>query len=423
MDAPSPQRERLAFLDLARGIAALAVVLAHGLGAWVPGYLDRAQQTIELGRAGVILFLIISGFIIPASLEQGGSLGKFWLRRFFRLFPAYWLVIAVAYLYLLAGGANLPVPLEDTTTWLVNMTMCQGFLGHDDVNGVFWSLTLELLIYFACSLLFAVGLLRRVGWSVGMVFVLGFLPVGLIRPLFMSNPYIINGYRLLFLLPLVGLIAQRYHSGRIGWRSFYTFALGLPLVVSIVWGINKALYPHRVELVSLTSWLYTWGPSYLLFLFLLEARRLPMPAFGLWLGRISFSLYLFHPLVLSSLLMIGGPVWVLLPALIVGSLLVSALIYYGVEEPGIALGRAIERRLFQRKQSALIEQTAAKAVGLIPDRSALDSIKSLPILTAGHNRILTREILCHAEASQRGDAQGRRTDTDRAGTEGRRQGT
>src|SRR5947209_2434707 len=93
----------------------------------------------SLGKIGVILFLVISGFIIPVSLEQGGSNARFWLRRFFRLFPAYWLSILLAYLSTRCGRAVTGVQGWD---WLVNLTMLEGFFGRPLVCGVFWTLQL-----------------------------------------------------------------------------------------------------------------------------------------------------------------------------------------------------------------------------------------------------------------------------------------
>src|SRR5579864_4968448 len=86
--ASSP--DRLPFLDVLRGLAALAVVVEHGLAVTVPGYLDFSLGFFDMGQWGVTLFLLISGFIIPVTLERGGSNFKFWVNRFFRLFPLYW---------------------------------------------------------------------------------------------------------------------------------------------------------------------------------------------------------------------------------------------------------------------------------------------------------------------------------------------
>src|SRR5260370_40633250 len=86
MGGRTEKPERLEFLDFARGLAALLVVVAHGLATCVPGFLHWSLTHLDLGRAGVVLFLLISGFIIPTSLGKGGNLGKVWWSRFFRLF-------------------------------------------------------------------------------------------------------------------------------------------------------------------------------------------------------------------------------------------------------------------------------------------------------------------------------------------------
>jgi peptidoglycan/LPS O-acetylase OafA/YrhL len=340
------QARRLGFLDAARGVAALAVVAAHGAGAYFPAYLPWARVNLELGRAGVVLFLLISGFIIPTSLEQGGSLGKFWLRRLFRLFPAYWLCVGLCYASLLAAPLELPGATCPPAAWLANLTMCQGFVGQRDVCGVFWTLQLELVIYAACSVLFALGLLRRVGGGAALAVVLVLLAIALGRPLLAGKPFIVGGQRLLYLLPLMGFVAQRYHSGRLGWKRFYALVVAQPAVLTSGWLLSKILYPADVEFVSLRTLLLNWGVAYALFLFFLEARHLRMPEFALWLGRVSYSVYLLHPLVLVWLTYLAVPAWLALPLLLAGTLAASALSYYAVEEPGIRLGRALERRLF-----------------------------------------------------------------------------
>ena len=82
------------------------VLSEHGLDHSWPGLLSSLFGNGNLGRAGVLCFLIVSGFIIPASIEQGGSNVRFWMRRFFRLFPTYWLSIAVAFGYCWSSGGR-----------------------------------------------------------------------------------------------------------------------------------------------------------------------------------------------------------------------------------------------------------------------------------------------------------------------------
>jgi peptidoglycan/LPS O-acetylase OafA/YrhL len=137
----------------------------------------------------------------------------------------------------------------------------------------------------------------------------------------------------------------------VGWKQFYSFLACGPLGLLLVWGLNKLLYP-QAENRGLLGMFGTWGLAYAVFVVLLEGRRLRLPAWGLWVGRISYSLYLFHPLVLILLLGFGCPGWALMPALLVASLALAALIYHAVEEPAIRLGRLVEQRLLKKPAPA-----------------------------------------------------------------------
>ena len=86
--AVTPGR-RLAWLDALRGVAALFVVFDH-LGYYV---LQHAREVVyqwfDPGQYGVFVFFMVSGYIVPASLERKGSIRGFWVGRVFRLYPLY----------------------------------------------------------------------------------------------------------------------------------------------------------------------------------------------------------------------------------------------------------------------------------------------------------------------------------------------
>ena len=87
---------RLAWLDVLRGLAALAVVFNH-FGYFVPaGLKNPVNHWVNPGDYGVFVFFLISGYIVPASLERKGSVRTFWVSRLFRLYPLYLLAVAVA---------------------------------------------------------------------------------------------------------------------------------------------------------------------------------------------------------------------------------------------------------------------------------------------------------------------------------------
>jgi peptidoglycan/LPS O-acetylase OafA/YrhL len=339
MSGGEARKERIAFLDVARGLAALLVLAEHGLDRCLPRFLPATIGHGNLGRSGVILFLVISGFVIPTSLEGVGSNKRFWLRRFFRLYPAYWLSIAIAFIYSW-HDATCGYGLK-TADWFLNLTMLQAFFRHPDVWGVFWTLQWELIIYATCSLLFAAGLLRFSGWIAALALT-GYGLLGLARPLFAGSLFSVGGQRLLYMAPLAGLVAQRALTRRIPAGMSVAFVLGQTCVMGAVWSLNHLLFPARMTSACLWELACTWGTAYTCFLLLLTARKFPMLAVAGWLGRISYSVYLLHPFVL--LILPPWPTWAFLPALLSGTLLISDLAYRLVERPGIQLGRAIERR-------------------------------------------------------------------------------
>ena len=87
---------RLAWLDALRGFAALCVVFDHGSTLLVLPARDFLYQWFNFGEYGVFVFFLVSGYIVPASLERKGSLRSFWTSRGFRLYPMYAAAIAAA---------------------------------------------------------------------------------------------------------------------------------------------------------------------------------------------------------------------------------------------------------------------------------------------------------------------------------------
>ena len=87
---------RLAWLDLLRGIAALFVVFDHLSYYLLQHVRAEVYNWFDAGNYGVFVFFIISGYIVPASLERKGSVRTFWISRLFRLYPLYLLAVGIA---------------------------------------------------------------------------------------------------------------------------------------------------------------------------------------------------------------------------------------------------------------------------------------------------------------------------------------
>ncbi|MER5644085.1 acyltransferase [Streptosporangium sp. NPDC002524] len=154
---------RLAELDLLRFLAAIAVLAFHYFIAFASVWGDRPAELFPaistlsgLGILGVELFFMISGFVILMSI-WGRGLGAFALSRLVRLYPAYWVSVAVtAAVYGLTAATALD-PKLSLGEYGINLTMLQRALGVYDANGVYWSLWVELRFYVLISILVIAG--------------------------------------------------------------------------------------------------------------------------------------------------------------------------------------------------------------------------------------------------------------------------
>ena len=146
---------RLAWLDVLRGLAALAVVFNH-FGYFLPsGVKNPVYQWINPGDYGVFVFFLISGYIVPASLERKGSVRTFWVSRLFRLYPLYLLAVAIAVtLYMVHVGGLRGEGADPETSVLSQMLMMSNVLAGQNLPNVVWSLSYEMIFYLLLTALF-----------------------------------------------------------------------------------------------------------------------------------------------------------------------------------------------------------------------------------------------------------------------------
>ncbi len=155
---------RLASLDWLRIAAALTVVLYHmmwrgALGA--DAYTDVTFASgfwLRYGHFAVQLFFLISGFVIAATLVDRTAV-SFARKRLLRLWPAYALCVTItACAMWLETGANDAVSWAG---WLANLTFVAPAFGLPFMDGVYWSLVLELIFYGWIALALLTGILPR----------------------------------------------------------------------------------------------------------------------------------------------------------------------------------------------------------------------------------------------------------------------
>jgi peptidoglycan/LPS O-acetylase OafA/YrhL len=160
-------KARVNEIDLLRFVAALSVVLFHYT---FRGYAADSLSEMpypalapvaKYGYLGVELFFLISGFVILMTASSG-TLKDFTISRAVRLYPAFWQCCTITFLVtVLAAPAGMSVTLPQ---YLANMTMLSGFAGVPSVDGVYWSLFVELQFYALIAVVLTIGRIHQAQW-------------------------------------------------------------------------------------------------------------------------------------------------------------------------------------------------------------------------------------------------------------------
>ncbi len=377
MTAPEPVREvspavervtRLPALEGLRGVAALVVLVRHWWETVFPlawegrEWLHGPLAPLLTATGAVHLFFVLSGVVLTGSLERGrggAAVAQYGVRRVFRLYPPF--IVAVLFSWI-ASFFYLPSPPGSGVTNLVRMLsgthftfdqVFPGLLILGPVGGVLpvgWSLAIEGV--FSALLPAMVALARRFTWTV--------LLVGPILALWIpGSPAHLLHLRGLLLCSFdfglgVGLWLERERLAR--WVGGHqAVALALAVVGAFLlgwptagrWGIH--LPPAVVSMALGAAALVVAA------LHFRPLRRVLESAPILFVGRVSYSLYLLHLAVLILLapriVRHGGTAteMVLLLALVLAvSLLLSFAAWQWIERPAIAAGNRVVHLLARR---------------------------------------------------------------------------
>jgi peptidoglycan/LPS O-acetylase OafA/YrhL len=167
-DAPIPRHtKRLGNLDLLRLLAALMVVVYHYTysgaagGGLTPFAFPELVPFTQSLWAGVSLFFMISGFVIAYSAERAGAY-DFAVARAARLYPGFIACMSLTALVLwLAAPAGVDDFGMTWPRWMANLTMVPFAFKQTFVDGVYWSIVVEVTFYAWVALFIACGVFRQ----------------------------------------------------------------------------------------------------------------------------------------------------------------------------------------------------------------------------------------------------------------------
>lgn len=279
-------RRRLDELDALRGIGAIAVVIYHYTTRFHEKFPDAGHVPFDFigGDYRVLLFFAISGFAIFFTLDRIRDAADFVANRAVRLFPAYWtamlLTLAVEHL---GHVTSLYVP---TVAVIANISMLEGFVFLPAVDGAYWTLTVEIGFYVSIMLLWLVRGKHGAGEGTGIrrlePALAGWLGIKWLLFFWPDMPERIVMLLVLRYVPffIIGMLSYRIWTGQRTWREQAPY---FALVLLTIGVIETPDLLAAGGLLVLCFWAMLRG--YLRFLCVAPL---------LWLGGISYSLYLVH---------------------------------------------------------------------------------------------------------------------------------
>jgi peptidoglycan/LPS O-acetylase OafA/YrhL len=352
--------QKIQFANGLRGIASLSVIIGHYLGAFwalpeavkeLTGMTQAAVNSpavaglvnlspVNFGAFGVALFFIISGFVIPFSFQSYGRL-DFFVGRFFRIYPTYWIGLTASLTVLAIGGYALDAPFPHSHSQLLYgyLIGARDVVWVKSVDGVVWTIEIELKFYMICGLI--APWLREGSLKVFLVpvallaisCILGAtLPTAQTTTFFfvaLSAPYLIFMF--------IGVAFNYLHRGKI---TFWAAVAAAPATLLMYW------MAHQFGFSFGNPFVLTYVVAVAVFTLTMRFSAIvgAIPTINFW-ADISYPLYVVHGLtgyvLIEVMITFGFGAW---PAVVLAFVAVVALattLHMLIETPSREMGRKI----------------------------------------------------------------------------------
>lgn len=326
-----------------RAYAALSVYLIHSGGFGLRELSVFTNRIVDFGKFGVTVFFVLSAFTICMSIDKSDKFEfrKYLIRRFFRVAPLYYAVLIVGFLL---GGSDYYLKLFNVENNFSSLLLHFSFLNvfdyknQNSIIGLEWSVPIEFFYYLIIPSVFFY---------------------------YTNTNRIVKGFLVSSIITLLSSIIYQYFYPQLffNWSIFkYAFSFNFGILIYILFKKNILVNIKNNNLILILLFLILG--MYILFDF--EYKDLFVTVFTgvlillfqnqskvkkmffenkiiLFLGKISYSIYLIHFLFLYHLkdyLYSNNPVFILFIVLII-----SAITYYVIEKTFIDLSSKIIKKI------------------------------------------------------------------------------
>lgn len=331
------------------------VLIAHG---------RSIEGGTPIGYLGVSIFFVLSGYLITAislaeEAEKGRlSLGGFYIRRTFRIFPLYYFVLGI-YCLLILGLRLFPEKylalkgaLPFYMVYLQEIPFFRAAQGGSLPFYQSWSLGIEEKFYLAWPLICFVALRHKTTWRI---------PTGAALAVLCSFNRYTRPYASILFGCLLALSVQfevvRKALERAATSGLWILAallLSLHFAPALYWRWELALALYALVFAVFLGFLVT-GNSYCK-----KILGAPLPAF---VGKMSYGIYLVHLLgigMLRAKLHIQNG-WSLAFAAFGLSLAAATVLHYSLEQPFIRWGRYLSKQATNSEAGTLVTASDSRS--------------------------------------------------------------
>ena len=256
---------------------------------------EAANAGFNLGITGVDLFFIISGFVISMSIHNVSTWIQFVINRVSRLYPTYWACVTFTFL-LIMGYSIIKADAIQWAHYLGNLTMFQYYLGIADLDVSYWTMIVEMNFYIFILFLFRLNLLKFVVW-IGLALT---LLIAIVSHFYWNaaTQSIFKFIPLLQFFPLffAGIIFYKWQKNSQKRFSYFLMLLVCLQTQAQLYGIASGRSNFFISHTQYSIMLLIFFILFLLFVHnkLIYIVNKPL----LYLGKISFALYLTHQYLL-----------------------------------------------------------------------------------------------------------------------------